>query len=175
MRALAVVLLGHGLFFAQSPNRKPDVPADRDARWKPIEFLFGNWTGKGGGATVGQGGGDYSFEPQINHSIVVRKSFAEYTSGPDAGARHDDLMIVYADPPGSPFRAIYFDSEGHTIRYNVKTPAPNVAVFESDDTQPGPRYRLTYALNGKSLEGKFEVAAPGAEFKTYLSWSSVKK
>jgi hypothetical protein len=173
-RALAAILLGHALLFAQSPNPKPDA-GDRGSRWKPIEFLFGNWTGQGGGAAVGQGGGDYSFEPQINNSIVIRKSFAEYTSGPDAGTRHDDLMIIYADPPASPLRAIYFDSEGHTIRYNVKTPVPNVAVFESDGTQPGPKYRLSYTLRDKSLDGKFEIAPPGAEFKTYLSWSSVRK
>ncbi len=125
---------------------------------------------KGGGASTGQGAGDFSFEPQINRQVVVRKNFAEYTSGPEAGTRHDDLMIVYADAPGQPLRAIYFDSEGHTIRYNVKTPAANVAVFESDSTQLGPKYRLTYSLNGKNLDGKFEVGD-----KTYLTWTSVKK
>jgi hypothetical protein len=169
MRAIATGLLFASALFAQIDT----VSVQRS--WKPIEFLFGNWTGKGGGATVGQGGGDYSFEPQISNRIVVRKSFAEYTSGPEAGTRHEDLMIIYSEIPGDPFRAIYFDSEGHTIRYNLKTPAPNVAVFESDGTQLGPRYRLIYALNGKSLEGKFEIAGPGAEFKTYLSWSSVRK
>jgi hypothetical protein len=168
MRALATGLLFATAVFAQIDT----VSVQRS--WKPIEFLFGNWTGKGGGASAGQGAGDYSFEPQIGNSIVVRKSFAEYTSGPEAGTRHDDLMIVYADPPGSPLRAIYFDSEGHTIRYNVKTPAPNVAVFESDGTQPGPKYRLTYTQHGSNLDGKFEIAPPGADYKTYLSWTSVR-
>lgn len=138
--------------------------------WKPIQFLFGNWTAKGGGKSTGQGAGDFSFEPQINKQIVIRKNFAEYTSGPEAGTRHDDLMILYFDPPGSPLRAIYFDSEGHTIRYFVKTPSANIAVFESEATQPGPKYRLSYELKGKELEGKFEVGG-----KTYLTWTSIKK
>jgi hypothetical protein len=167
MRALAGLFLSSMILAGQGAG-------DSSARWKPIEFLFGNWTAKGGSATVGQGGGDYSFEPQINRQIVIRKSFAEYTSGPETGTRHDDLMIVYADPPGSPLRAMYFDSEGHTIRYNVKTPAANVAVFESDGTQPGPKYRLTYTQRGATLEGKFEIAPPGADFKTYLTWISIK-
>jgi hypothetical protein len=172
MRALAAILLGHALLFAQSPN--PDVTADRDARWKPIQFLLGNWAAVGGGPQTGQGQGAFSFTPDLDRSIVVRRNLAEYRDGPNAGARHDDLLIIYSEAPDS-LRAIYFDSEGHTIRYNLKTPAPNVAVFESDGTQPGPRYRLTYALRGKSLEGKFQVATPGAEFETYLSWSSVRK
>jgi hypothetical protein len=174
-RALATILFGHALLFAQGPNPKPDVPADRDAHWKPIQFLLGNWTAVGGGPQTGQGQGAFSFTPDLDRSIVVRRNLAEYHDGPNAGTRHDDLMIVYADPPGSPLRAIYFDSEGHTIRYNVKTPVPNVAVFESDGTQPGPKYRLSYTLRGKNLDGKFEIAPPGsAGFKVYLSWTSVR-
>jgi hypothetical protein len=167
MRAIASLLIAVGLLPAQGTS-------DPAARWKPIEFLFGNWTARGGGASTGQGVGDFSFEPQVNRQIVVRKNFAEYTSGPEAGTRHDDLMIIYADPPGQPLHAIYFDSEGHTIRYIVKTASSNSAIFESDGTQPGPRYRLSYLLRDKELEGKFEVAPPGAEFKTYLNWTSVR-
>ena len=47
-------------------------------------------------------------------------------------------------------------------------------TFESDGTQPGPRYRLSYWLNGSALDGKFEVAPPGAEYKAYMSWTSKK-
>ena len=139
--------------------------------WKPIEFLFGDWTASGGGTPTGQGAGAFSFHPDLNQQIVIRKNFAEYKSGEP---RHDDLMIIYAEVGASTYRAIYFDSEGHTIRYVVKTPAPDSAVFESDGTQPGPRYRLSYLLRDKELEGKFEVAPPGAEFKTYLNWTSVR-
>jgi len=73
-------------------------------------------------------------------------------------------MIVYMD--GKTPRAIYFDSEEHTIKYNVTFPAKNTAVFESEGS---PAYRLTYVLEGKNLNGKFEVGG-----KTYLTWTSVK-
>jgi len=81
-----------------------------------------------------------------------------------SGPRHEDLMIVYMD--GKTPRAIYFDSEEHTIKYNVTFPAKNTAVFESEGP---PAYRLTYVLEGKNLNGKFEVGG-----KTYLTWTSVK-
>jgi hypothetical protein len=164
MRGIAAIALVAAALLSAQPA--PD-------RWKPIEFLFGNWVAQGGGTSTGQG--SFTFEPQINRTIVVRRNFAEYSSGPEAGTRHDDLMIVYADPPGSSLRAIYFDSEDHVIHYTVKTPSPNVAIFESDGSKDGPRFRLTYALRGKNLDGKFEVAAPGGDLKPYLSWTSVKQ
>ena len=146
------MLLCAGFLQAQSAG-------DSASRWKPIEFLFGKWT-----ASTGQGSGDFSFELDINKQIVVRRNFAAYTSGSEAGTRHDDLMIVYSEDAGKSLKAIYFDSEGHVIHYEVRSPAPNVAVFES------PGYRLTYRLEGKALTGKFEVSG-----KTYLEWTAVRK
>jgi hypothetical protein len=137
---------------------------DPAARWKPIEFLLGKWTAQGGGSSTGQGTGDFSFELDINKQIVTRRNFAAYTSGPEAGSRHDDLMIIYSEDAGKSLKAIYFDSEGHVIHYDVRSPAPNVAAFESSG------YRLTYRLEGKTLAGKFEVGG-----KTYLDWTSVRK
>lgn len=139
--------------------------------WRNLEFLLGKWTGIAGEkeTPLGAGQGAFSFELDLNRKVVVRRNNATY----DSGARHDDLMVIYFDgPQGAPPRAIYFDSEGHVIRYNVTVPGANRAVFESDGTQPGPKYRLTYWMEGSSLKGTFEVAAPGAEYKTYMSWAS---
>jgi hypothetical protein len=152
-----VVMLCAGLLQAQSTS-------DPAARWKPIEFLFGNWTAQGGGSSAGQGTGDFSFSLDINKQIVTRKNFAAYTSGPEAGTRHDDLMIIYSEDAGKSLKAIYFDSEGHVIHYDVRSPAPNVAIFE------GSGYRITYRFEEKLLTGKFEVGG-----KTYLEWTSIRK
>jgi hypothetical protein len=92
----------------------------------------------------------------------------------DSGVKHDDLMVIYLDAPNDSPRAIYFDTEGHVIRYNLSFPASNRVTFESDGSQPGPKYRLSYWLNGKALDGKFEVAPPGAEYKSYMSWTLKK-
>ncbi len=142
-----------------------------DPAWKKLDFLLGKWVGAAGEKETphGAGQGGFSFEPDLNQKIIIRRNHAEYTSG----VKHDDLMIIYLDAPDTP-RAIYFDTEGHVIRYNVTFPQAGQAIFESEAGQPGPRYRLTYWMNGPSMDGKFEIAPPDAGYKTYLTWSSKK-
>ncbi|HYL78366.1 MAG TPA: hypothetical protein VEU96_29515 [Bryobacteraceae bacterium] len=162
---LSVIICGVLPLAAQSVSEKTD-----DSAWKKLEFVLGKWTGTAGEKDTphGAGGGGFSFEPELNRKIVIRKNNAAYNSG----LRHDDLMVIYLDEPKDTPRAIYFDTEGHIIRYNLTFPAPNNVVFESDGTQPGPRYRLSYWLNGRALDGKFEVAPPGAEYKPYMQWTA---
>ena len=167
LMAIAVLIAAVPVL-AQTAAEKPASPA----AWKKLEFLLGNWTGAAGekDTQIGAGQGAFSFEPQLNQKIIVRRNFAAY----DSGARHDDLMVIYLDAPDDTPRAIYFDTEGHIIRYNLAFPAAGTVVFESDGAQPGPRYRLTYWLESGVLKGKFEIAPPGAEYKTYMSWTSKK-
>lgn len=170
MRARAMVgamVLGVLSVGAQTtPDKAVDSP------WKKLEFLLGKWTGTAGekDTPLGVGQGGFSFEPELNQKIIVRHNRAAY----DSGVKHDDLMVIYLDAPNDTPHAIYFDTEGHVIRYNLTFPASNRVTFESDGSQSGPRYRLSYWLNGRALDGKFEVAPPGAEYKTYLSWTSKK-
>ena len=151
----------------------PVACAQSASSWSKLEFLLGNWTGTAGekDTQMGAGQGAFSFQPELSRKIIVRRNNASY----DSGVQHDDLMIIYMDPPDSPPRAIYFDSEGHVIRYNLAFPAPNRVVFESDGTQPGPRYRLTYWLEGASLNGTFELAMSPGQYKSYMSWTSKKR
>jgi hypothetical protein len=144
---------------AQSPAADP---------WKQLDFLIGKWTGSAGEKDTphGAGQGDFSFDLELNRHIVVRRNNASFTSG----ITHDDLMIIYLDPPPAAPRAIFFDTEGHVIRYTLTFPTANRAVFESDSAQPGPQYRLTYWLEGTSLNGKFEIGG-----KPYLSWTSRRR
>jgi len=148
------------------------LPAQQpaDSPWKRLDFLMGKWIGVAGekDTPLGAGQGAYSFEPSLSGKIVIRRNEAAY----DSGVRHEDLMVIYLE--GAP-RAIYFDSEGHTIRYNLAFPKAETAVFESDGTQPGPKYRLTYWMERGSLSGKFEVAAPGSDYKPYMNWRSKRQ
>lgn len=85
---------------------------------------------------------------------------------------HDDLMVIYAEAPGS-LQADYYDSEGHVIRYAVAASAPGSAVFLSQPSPGAPRYRLTYEpVPDGRVSGRFEIAPPGKpeEFSTYLQW-----
>jgi hypothetical protein len=140
---------------------------------KKLDFLVGDWTGIAGEKDTphGAGQGSFSFHPELKQTIIVRRNDAPYDSGED----HDDLLVIYLDAPNDAPRAIYFDSEGHVIRYNLSFPSANRVVFESESGQPGPKYRLTYWMEGASLKGRFEIAPPGSEYKTYLSWASKKR
>ncbi|MBZ5605253.1 MAG: hypothetical protein LAO79_23385 [Acidobacteriia bacterium] len=145
------------------------LTAAQDDAWKPFQFLIGDWVGEGNGGP-GEGTGGFSLSFDLERNILVRKNFAVY---PDA--RHEDLMIVYLDGPSKTPRAIYFDTEGHVIRYSVDAKA-DALIFESEKSEPGPHYRLTYVPAGDRVKGKFEMRAPGEErYKTYLDFSARRK
>ncbi|MGA3329007.1 MAG: hypothetical protein ABSF45_31555 [Terriglobia bacterium] len=50
--------------------------------WGPSQFLVGHWNG-GGGGPPGQAAGSFSFSPDVQGKVLVRKSFAEYPPGKD--------------------------------------------------------------------------------------------
>jgi hypothetical protein len=149
------------------------LAAQTGGNWTKLDFLLGDWTGVAGerDTQLGAGQGSFSFQPELKQKIIVRRNNAHY----DSGVQHDDLMVIYLDAPSETPRAIYFDTEGHVIRYNLSFPSPDRVVFESEAGQPGPRYRLTYWMEGKSLKGRFEIAESASEYKTYLSWASKKR
>jgi hypothetical protein len=173
MRKLIIIaIVAAAATLTLSPvDAQPAPPAPNPA-WKQLDFLLGKWHGFAAekDTPLGPGQGDFSFLPELNGKIIVRHNNATYASG----VQHDDLLVIYLDPPDAALHSIYFDSEGHTIRYLLKFPAPNSVVFESDGTQPGPRYRLSYWLETSVLQGKFEVAPPGAEYKAYMTWGAKK-
>ncbi len=136
--------------------------------WGPLQFLVGHWTGEGGG-TPGPAAGSFSFTPDVQGKVLLRKSFAEYppANGKPA-SRHDDLTVVYRDETSRQFRAIYFDNEDHVIQYAV-IPAADGVVFVTQGDSTTARYRLTYTSAGTGrLKLKFEIAPPGKDFATYI-------
>lgn len=169
---VGVVILGAASLYAQStPSPAPDS-------WGPLQFLVGTWGGTTQGGSAGAAGsGSYSFQPELRNHILARHSSSTGCKGPaDFDCDHADLLYVYRDVSGQPYKAIYFDNEGHVIHYDVSTPTPTTAVFLSDSSQAGPQFRLSYELKGATMYGKFQVRPPGqTEFKTYLEWSGDKK
>jgi hypothetical protein len=146
--------------------------ADKGDPWAPYRFLMGEWEGDGSGQP-GKGTGGFSFAPDLQGKILVRRNRAEFP--PSAGrptAVHEDLMVVYRGEKGEGARAVYFDSEGHVIHY---TPSASddgrTLTFLSEASPSSPRFRLTYRKEGeKSVHIKFEMAPPGQpeKFATYL-------
>jgi hypothetical protein len=150
------------------PAASRGAAADPWARWR---FLLGEWTGTGAG-DPGAGSGGSTFALELDGRILVRHNRADYPATPErAAVAHRDLLIVYPGTCDSLFRAIYFDNEGHVIPYRVLVPAQGGhAIFDSEASEPGPRFRLTYEAQADSgLEVVFFMAPPGGELKRYVA------
>ena len=165
MPSTALVLLLPGLLFtAADTNAGP--ARDPLASLGP---LLGKWVAEPDPKQAGVTGWT-TFERGLADRVVVRKNHASYP--PKDGrppSEHDDLMVLFVEDRG--MKAEYWDSEGHVIRYEVQSPAPNRLVFLSEARTGAPRFRLTYAWPqpGK-LELTFEIAPPGAaEFRPFIS------
>lgn len=113
-------------------------------------------------------GGGFTFAIELDGRVGVRRGRSELAPAAGEAARtvHQDLTVVY--PRGKGLTALYWDDEGHVIRYAVRTEA-GIVIFESEPG-PGPRFRLTYARRGPDLvEIAFAVAPPGKPFETHVS------
>ena len=142
--------------------------------WKDFEFLFGEWTWVGGGKP-GQGNGMSTFRPELDGTVLVRKTHLDYPATKERAAfGHDDLIYVYHDPQDKSLRAIFFDGEGHVIRYAVTVASDGNSIeFLSEAAPGGTRCRMTYARAGAdSVTEKFEIAPPGKpnDFATYVEF-----
>jgi hypothetical protein len=159
---------------AQKPASAPSDP------WQSLSFLQGTWAASttGAGSSGGKVIGTYTFSPELGNHILARHTInVEGCKGPATfDCDHGDLLYLYQDDPGQPFKAIYFDNEGHVIHYDVSTPSAASAVFLSDASRPGPQFRLMYELKDGVMWGKFQMRMPGpSEWKSYLEWSGPKK
>ena len=176
-RTVSVLLLVAfaGLLLLRNTSR-----AQESAKaWASFEYLIGDWVAEGEGKP-GQGTGGFTFLPDLQDHILVRKSFAAYPATKDRPAfRHDDLIVVYMDSESLPPRAVYFDSEGHVIHYSVTVSADHKTVeFVSETLPSSPRYRLTYFMTGgDALTLRFEIAPPGKpdSFSTYIEAKANRK
>jgi hypothetical protein len=172
MKRLLVVLMLVPFSFLQAQQPQP-----KD-NWRDFDFLFGEWTWIGGGQP-GQGRGVSTFRPELDGTVLVRKTHLDYVATKDRPAfSHDDLIYVYRDPADNSLRAIFFDDEGHVIRYGVTVaPGGNSIEFLSDAAPAGTRCRMTYTKTGAdSVTEKFAIAPPGKpnDFTAYVEFKATR-
>jgi hypothetical protein len=175
LRAISAIFLSAACAFASaSPIRNAEA---RDI-WKGWAFLMGDWVGTGTGKP-GEGIGGFSFRPELDGRILVRKNRVEYPArdGSGAGTVHEDLLMVYPAPGGPGSKAIYFDNEGHTILYRVAlSPTGPSVVFESEGAAGEPRFRLSYEVSAAGdLVIIFSIAPPEEDFRVYTRGTARRK
>lgn len=168
MHMLVVIAAASVGFFAQP---QPDV-------WALVQRLTGEWIGEGGGAPGQASAGSFSFSPDLQGQVLIRRSFAEYAATKERPAfRHDDLTVIYRED--DVVRATFFDNERHVIHYTVEvSPDSNRIVWISARELPGPRFRFTYTFTDPNhLKLAFEIAPPGKpdEFKAYVEGTAWRK
>lgn len=142
-------------------------------------FLFGEWIGDGEG-TPGAGSGQFSFTPDLDNRVIIRKNHVSLPATADRAAYiHDDIVMLYSEEPGQLDHAIFADNEDHIIHYKVTIEEEvKVAVFQSEPNQDKPGFKLIYTLtDADHVTITFQMAEPGAtpSFQTYLTLKAHRK
>lgn len=152
----------------------PFVNGQNNSSWFQWNWLIGSWIGEGEGQP-GTGGGTFSFALDLDENIIVRKSHSEYPAqDKEATIIHKDLLIVYANPETNLPDAIYFDNEGHVIKYQVAY-AENSIVLTSERDPGFGVFRLSYnLLDRETINTKFEISQDGINYMTYIEGKSKK-
>jgi hypothetical protein len=148
------------------------------AKWDDLRFLLGDWVAEGEGAP-GKGSGEFSFAFDLQGKVLIRKNRAEYAAGAGQPTGvHEDLLVAYRED-GKPIQAMYFDNEGHVIRYTAElSPDSRLLTLISDPAPSSPRFRLTYRKQeSDSVRVAFAIAPPGKPdaFKTYVEGTAHRK
>ena len=139
--------------------------------WDKWERFMGNWLGEGSG-TPGQGGGTFSFTPDLDKNVLVRRSHSEYPSPEGRIVVHEDLMVIYQDSEKKRAKAIYFDNEGHIINYSISYPDTAI-ILTSERVPDSPVFRLVYSMaDAETCITRFEFSQDGEKFTTYIEGES---
>ena len=179
LNRLFAILLLSAVGLAQGGSAPPvPAPSSPSGPWAGWEFLLGDWVLGGGGGKPGQATAAMaSFTLDLQGQLIVRRNHSEYASvDGKPPVIHDDLMAVYKD--GGVTRAIYWDSEGHTIHYTARVSDDGKKIVFLSDPTAGPRFRLTYeSLDPGKLKVGFEFAPPDkpAQFVMYVEGTMVRK
>jgi hypothetical protein len=154
-------------------------PSKGTAGLEALGYLVGHWRDeyRGGEPGTATAGGE-NWELALEGQILVREGWCEFPATTQRPAfRHEDLLVVFADTDAE-VRGIFWDSEGHQIRYREvhADPDGNGVGFVSDPSTPGPRQWLEYRFEAPDhLSAVFSVHGPGVPgFVPLLRWKSVR-
>ena len=170
-------VVAFALWFASCASAQSiQAGANQTAQLAQLNFLLGTWSAqtipmKGAPA---QALGEYTFRTDLLKHVVTRVSDSDNcASAKSLDCQHYDSLTVYADPGDPVLHALYLDSQGHTIHYNLAFPDASTAIFFS--TGAGTQTRLVYHIQKNILTGKLQTAPQGStDFTSTLDWFGVR-
>lgn len=132
-----------------------------DTAWSQWQSLVGTWKGTNSGEP-GQGEGYFTFSFDLNENILMRKGHTVFPGHENQPARvHDDVLIIYKENSAIPDKAVYFDSEGYVLHYNISYSDNGIIILKSVPEKDSPVFRLTFIkMDNTTTEIKFESAPP---------------
>jgi hypothetical protein len=174
---MRTLILSSLLALSASAQTTPAAPTSPNSTWERLHVLIGTWQAQTSaqGTAGAQSLGTYTFQYDLDGNVITRTSSTDACKGPsNFDCQHHDTLTIYRDTADTTPHALYADSEGHVIHYDVSAPAPNTVILLSNS--PGPKFRLVYHLEGETMSGKFQFAPSGSsEFKSYLEWSGKRQ
>ncbi|MES2703368.1 MAG: hypothetical protein V4649_12055 [Bacteroidota bacterium] len=145
--------------------------AQKSTTWDKWKWLIGDWKTEGE-PTPSQGFSTFSFKPDLDQMILVRKSHTEFEQLRSKAATYDDLLIVYPGYSGTQPKAVYFDSQGHAIDYTFNV-SDKAITFNSNKVGNQPAFRLTYTrVDSNVINAKYEMSQDGQTYQTYMEGKS---
>ena len=147
--------------------------------WGDWQLVLGEWIGdEGHGQPGSPTSSSFSFSPELDGKILVRRDRAEYPAAQGRPAfTHEGLMVIYCDEPSTGFRAHSFDNEGHLIDYAIEIVPGRRIVFTSPALNGAPTYRLVYEPGSSGLAIRFEIAPANrpADFAVYVAGTAHRR
>jgi hypothetical protein len=146
----------------------------QDSTWNKWNWLIGKWKSDGNGAPS-DGKCTYSFKLNLDDNILEGRLHTEYPATADQPSSvHDELLIIYKDLSGHPFKAIYFDNKGNAVKYDIKHRDRKI-ILTSEWVTGMPIYRITYFLPDEGLMNTTsEISKDGKDFIIYEQVRSKK-
>lgn len=125
--------------------------------WEALKFLLGKWKGQADG-TMGHGPGTLEVKTELDGKIVTARNEQIFFAPDGEGYTYHSLMTIYLS--GIDRKAMFFDNEGHVIRYDVQlSTEPRKVTFVSVPMPFVPRFRFSYTDKGDgSILVNFESA-----------------
>ena len=146
IRAIAfgvLPILALGLSAQTAPSYNP---------FQSLSFLEGTWDAKTNGSSGVDANGKYTFTMELRNHVMARHMVSKDScKGPENyDCNHNDLLYFYPDGPEHSLEAIYFDNEGHVIKYSVSTPTPTTEF--SFRTVLNPARSSAFSMNEKPTQ-----------------------